>query len=147
VARWNGPLGVCVYLRLWINGILTVFFAQEERLWIADPRAIGHFFKNSNTLYEKLGSSREVIALMIGRGLVWADGSAFSNSVPSRVLTSTGDAHKRQRRAVAPAFGPVESKGLLPYFSQSVTKVGSHLVSIQHCDRRVLHSWQTNGTN
>jgi cytochrome P450 len=114
---------------------VTVFLAQEERLWIADPKAIGHILKNSNTLYGKLDSMREFVALVIDRGLVWADGSAFSNSAPFRVLTSTGDAHKRQRRAMTPAFGLVESKGLLPYFAQSATKVGSHLLSIQRCDR------------
>ena len=130
VARWNGPLGVCVCLRPWISEVLTVSLAQEERLWTADPKAIGHILKNCVTLYGKLDSSREVISSIIGRGLVWADGSAFSNSAPSRVLTSAGDVHKRQRRAMTPAFGLVEARGLLPYFAQSATKVGSHLLSI-----------------
>jgi len=34
-----------------------------------------------------------------------------------------GDIHKRHRRAMAPAFGLVEAKGLVPYFMGTVTKV------------------------
>ena len=34
----------------------------------------------------------------------------------------TGDAHKRHRRAMAPAFGLVEAKGLLPYFMDAAIK-------------------------
>lgn len=39
--------------------------------------------------------------------------------------------HKRHRRVMAPAFGPVEAKGLLPYFMDSAAKVRrsrSHLM-------------------
>ena len=99
-------------------------------MWIADPKAISHILKNSDVLYGKPNSMREMIALLTDRGLVWADGSVFSNLVTFQILTWTGDAHKRQRRAMSPAFGLVEAKGLLPYFTQSATKVGSHIMSI-----------------
>jgi len=39
---------------------------------------------------------------------------------------------------MAPAFGLIEARGMLPYFSQSVTKVGDRLTSIQYRDRYVL---------
>lgn len=35
---------------------------------------------------------------------------------------STGDVHKRHRRAMTPAFGLVEAKGLLPCFMETVNK-------------------------
>ena len=96
-------------------------------MWIADPKAISHILKNSDTLYGKPNSARELVALVVDRGLVWADGSAFSNLSPSQILTWIGDAHKRQRRAMSPAFGLVEAKGLLPYFAQSANKVSGCL--------------------
>ena len=107
-------------------------------MWIADPKAINHILKNSDALYGKQNGVRELLALVSDRGLVWADGSAFSNLVPFQILTWAGDAHKRQRRAMSPAFGLVEAKALLPYFAQSVAKVSSCFMSVELCDRRVL---------
>ena len=99
-------------------------------MWIADPKAINHILKSSDVLYGKLDSAREVVALLTDRGLVWAEGNVLSNLVPFQILTRTGDAHKRQRRAMSPAFGLVEAKALLPYFAQSANKVGIFLVSL-----------------
>lgn len=118
--------------------MLTATLAQEERLWIADPKAINHILKDPATRYKKLNSNREMAALILDRGLAWAEGDAFLNSVSSHILTPTGDAHKRQRRAMTPAFGLIEAKGLSPYFAQSAAKVGSHPTSVQHCDRSAL---------
>lgn len=87
-----------------------------------------------------------MIALILDRGLAWADGNTFPNSVYSRVLTSIGNTHKRHRRAMTPAFGLVEAKGLLPYFAQSVAKVDRLFIPID-CNFLTLRSWQTNGTN
>lgn len=107
-------------------------------MWIADPKTINHILKNSVTRYKKMNSTREMAALILDRGLAWAEGNAFLNSVSPRILTPIGDAHKRQRRAMAPAFGLVEAKGLSPYFAQSAAKVGGRLTSVQHCDRSTL---------
>ena len=98
-------------------------------MWLADPKAISHVLKNSQTIYSKL--NKELTALIVDRGVSWAEGIAFSNSTHSQILTSAGDAHKRQRRAMTPAFGLVEAKGLLPYFAQYATKVGNRLMSIE----------------
>jgi cytochrome P450 len=92
-------------------------------VWVADPKAINHILKNSTTTYRKLENVREMIAFILDRGLAWADGNTFPSSIYSQILTLTGDTHKRQRRAMTPAFGLVEAKGLLPYFAQSVAKV------------------------
>ena len=58
----------------------TTFLAQEDRLWTADPKAMNHILKNSCTLYKKQENVREMIALFVDRGLIWADGNALSNS-------------------------------------------------------------------
>ena len=56
----------------------------------------------------------------IGRGRVYSRNWPFLTSSSSN--NPTGDVHKRHRRAMAPAFGLVEAKGLLPYFMDSATK-------------------------
>ena len=106
---------------------LTAFFAQEERLWFADPKAINHILRNSCTVYRKQVVEREFLAVLFDRGLSWADGSVVPCSVYLHVslLTIIGEVHKRQRKAMAPTFGLAEAKGLLPYFAQSATKVRS----------------------
>jgi len=129
-----------VWLRPRINGKLTTLPTQEERLWVADPKAINHIFRNSGTLYKKTDRVREAIALVLDPGLSWADGKAFSKSIYPDILTATGDVHKRQRRAMTPAFGLVEIKGLLPYIAQSATKVHPCVMLVQDCDRSTLHA-------
>ena len=47
---------------------------QEERLWIADPKAAHHIIQGSGNLYGRLNSVREMLAAIMGRGLAWADG-------------------------------------------------------------------------
>jgi len=137
---WPVGMAHLGYIRLgpWINGTLTALPAQEERLWIADSKAINHILRNSGTLYRKMDGLREITALILDRGLAWADGKAFSKSVHPHILTVTGEVHKRQRRAMAPAFGLVEVKGLLPYFAQSATKVRPCVMPVQNCDRSAL---------
>lgn len=128
------------WLQLQVGVALTSFSPQEDRLWIADPKAINHIFKNSSALYRKLDSTRAMTELIIDRGLAWAEGNVFSNPIYPHILTATGEAHRRQRRAMTPAFGLVEAKGLLPYFAQSATKVRSCLTPVKHCDRSALHA-------
>ena len=49
------------------------------------------------------------------------DGPFLTSSSPNH---PKGETHQRQRRAMAPAFGPVEAKGLLPCFMDSANKAG-----------------------
>jgi len=75
IARWNGPLGVrfspgCREY-LYTCADITV---QEERLWITDPKAVHRILQGSGYLYEKLSSSRERLATITDKGLVWAVG-------------------------------------------------------------------------
>ena len=47
---------------------------QEDRLWIADPKAINHILQKSGYLYARPGNAQELIALSSGRGIIWAEG-------------------------------------------------------------------------
>lgn len=54
--------------------VLANAITQEERLWIADPKAIHHILQGSNRLYEKTLSVREVGATVVGWGVSTVDG-------------------------------------------------------------------------
>ena len=47
---------------------------QEDRLWIADPKAVHRILQGSGYLYGKPGHSRELIVTLLDRGLAWAEG-------------------------------------------------------------------------
>ncbi|KAF9778983.1 cytochrome P450 [Thelephora terrestris] len=83
ISRWNGSLG-------------------EERLWVADPKAIHHILQGSNRLYDKPSFIRELSAMVIDWG----------------VASVAGEAHTRQRRAMNPAFGLAEAKALYSCFAR-----------------------------
>jgi len=97
-------------------------------LWIADPKAIHRILQSGSYLYEKPRGRRELTARLVDRGLLWAEGESFLTPplVGITPILESGDVHKRQRRAMAPAFGLVEAKGLFPYFVQCSN-------SVSHC--------------
>jgi cytochrome P450 len=93
---------------------LTNVLTQEERLWVADPKAIHNIFQGPNRLYyDKPSFVRERSAMVIDWGVASAAGDLPLISHVLYLLTPTsGDAHKRQRRAMTPAFGHAEAKAL-----------------------------------
>ena len=100
---------------------------QEERLWVSDPKAINHIFQGANRLYERPHFIKEQIAVLTKGGLNSVDGKlpAMSHIIYLPVLTPIlGDVHKRQRRAMAPAFGLVEARALYPCFARCSNSVG-----------------------
>ena len=54
-----------------------VFALQEDRLWIADPKALHHILELSGYLYEKLYAFRERHTITLDRGVFWAAGRSF----------------------------------------------------------------------
>jgi cytochrome P450 len=65
--------------------------------------------------------------MFMDKGLVWATGESkplVSKGV-QLLIQCLGDAHKRQRRAMTPAFGLVESKALYPYFARCSNSVSN----------------------
>ena len=47
---------------------------QEDRLWIADPKALNHILQKSGYLYEKSSDIRERAGLLTDHGILWAEG-------------------------------------------------------------------------
>ena len=120
--------------------MLTTSFTQQDRLWVADPRAINHILRNSRTAYKKPDSIREMSAIFVDRGVSSADGNVVWRSVYPHILTIIGEVHKRQRKALSPAFGLAEAKGLLPCFAQTATKVHSSLAPSPHFHQSTLRT-------
>ena len=48
---------------------------QGERLFIADPKAIHHILQGTSYLYEKPRLTRELLELVIDRGLASVEGT------------------------------------------------------------------------
>lgn len=95
-------------------------------MWIADPKAIHHILHSTSYLYEKTHSIREVVATLTDRGLGTVEGEfSLVPIVVHPLILGLGDAHKRQRRAMIPAFGLVESKALYPCFTRCADSVSS----------------------
>ena len=75
VVRWNASLGVCfstgnkVLCSLQADHIL-----QEERLWIADPKAIHYILQGTNYLYQKPRHFMELLEAVIDKGIASVDG-------------------------------------------------------------------------
>jgi hypothetical protein len=71
VARWNGTLGVRFFLEM---DRYTDVVGQEQRLWVADPKAIHHILQNSSLVYEKPSVNRELLAALTDDGIATAKG-------------------------------------------------------------------------
>ena len=108
-------------------GADTDEIVQEERLWVADPKAIHHILKVSSYQYQKPPHTRAQREAVVGRGLVSVEGELpLTFRAVKGLILYLGDVHKRQRRAMVPAFGLVEAKGLYPCFSRCSN-------SVSHC--------------
>ncbi|KAJ7440146.1 cytochrome P450 [Mycena latifolia] len=81
----------------------------SRRIIFTDPKAIAHFFTKETYGYVQTPQSKRFLERLIGRGLFWAE----------------GDSHKRQRRALNPAFSPASIKNLFPIFLDSAYKAKS----------------------
>ena len=110
---------------------------QEDRLWLADPKAIQYILHGQGPInqYERPYAVREQSPMVVDRGLSWAAGrlSFLSDAVLRPLILNLGDTHKRQRRAVAPAFGLAEAKALYPHFARCS-------IAVSHCPKPLLTS-------
>lgn len=78
-----------------VNGVFG-----EGRLMISDPKALQYIIHTSGYAFPKWPERTEISRVLMGRGLLWAD----------------GDIHKRQRKVMLPGFGVPESKSFVPIF-------------------------------
>ncbi|KAF8909913.1 cytochrome P450 [Mucidula mucida] len=79
----------------------------EDRLVISDAKALQYIFHTSGYGFRKWPQRTEISRVLMGRGLLWAD----------------GDIHKRQRKVMLPGFGGPESKSFIPIFHRTACQL------------------------
>ncbi|KAG2137925.1 cytochrome P450 [Suillus clintonianus] len=78
----------------------------ESKVILWDPKAIAHFFAKDTWLYNQTPFNKIAGQLTVGRGVLWAD----------------GEGHKRQRKALNPAFSAAAIRNLTSVFQDSAHK-------------------------
>ncbi|KAG1733129.1 cytochrome P450 [Suillus lakei] len=81
-----------------------VFGQSKVILW--DPKAISHLFARDTWFYNHTPFNKIAIRTTIGRGVLWAD----------------GESHKRQRKALNPAFNAAAIRNLTSVFQDVAHK-------------------------
>ncbi|KAH9927549.1 cytochrome P450 [Amylocystis lapponica] len=76
--------------------------------------ALQHIYQTANTLWLKPTVRREFSRMFLGRGIAWAQ----------------GDDHKRHRKVLTPAFGNIESRGMMPIFRKVADRMCQHWKSV-----------------
>ncbi|KAF7969717.1 hypothetical protein HWV62_26120 [Athelia sp. TMB] len=79
----------------------------QNQLVLCDPKAISHLYSKETYGFVQTGFNRGFFEILIGRGLLWAE----------------GDSHKRQRKALTPAFSAPAIRHMLPIFLDSAYKI------------------------
>ncbi|KAJ6579602.1 cytochrome P450 [Mycena vulgaris] len=78
-----------------------------KKIVITDPMALAHFYNSERTVYVRTESDRLFLGRLFGRGLLWAE----------------GETHRRQRKALSPAFSNAAIRRLTAHFYDSAEKV------------------------
>ncbi|KAJ6579631.1 cytochrome P450 [Mycena vulgaris] len=78
-----------------------------RRTILCDPKAVNHFYSMERSIYVRSKLARAIIANLFGRGLLWAE----------------GESHKRQRKALTPAFSNAAIRRLTSIFYDSAYKM------------------------
>ncbi|KAK7053758.1 cytochrome P450 [Favolaschia claudopus] len=78
-----------------------------KQIILTDPKALIHCYTTERAVYVRNTSERQFIAEMFGRGVLWAE----------------GDTHKRQRKALTPAFSNAAIRRLTSVFYDSAYKL------------------------
>ncbi|KAG1873850.1 cytochrome P450 [Suillus subluteus] len=81
----------------------------QTRIVLSDPKAIAHFYARESWTYVQTPLSLALIENLVGRGLLW----------------SQGESHRRQRKALTPAFSNAAIRTLTSVFYDSAYKVKS----------------------
>jgi cytochrome P450 len=106
----------------------------QSKVILWDPKAISHFFARDTWLYNQTQFNKSVVRTTIGRGVLWAD----------------GESHKRQRKALNPAFSAAAIRSLTSVFYDAAHKTvlawDSEIESNQrtHCAVIDVQRWMNN---
>ncbi|KAG1860917.1 cytochrome P450 [Suillus subluteus] len=109
-----------------------VFGQSKVILW--DPKAISHFFARDTWLYNQIPFNKNVVRTTLGKGVLWAD----------------GESHKRQRKALNPAFSAAAIRSLTSVFHDAAHKTviawDGEIESNQgtHCAVIDVQKWMNN---
>ncbi|KAJ6454287.1 cytochrome P450 [Mycena vitilis] len=79
----------------------------RKKVVLTDPKAVVHFYSSERSVYTKAEDTRLFIGKIFGRGVLWAE----------------GDMHKRQRKALTPAFSNAAIRRLTAVFFDSAYKL------------------------
>ncbi|KAF5378997.1 hypothetical protein D9757_009094 [Collybiopsis confluens] len=79
----------------------------EDRLIVADPKALQYIYQGAGTKWLKPELRREFGRIFLGRGIAWAQ----------------GDDHKRHRKILAPAFTNIRTHSMIPVFSDTAERM------------------------
>ncbi|GAA6003065.1 hypothetical protein JCM10207_001969 [Rhodosporidiobolus poonsookiae] len=82
-------------------------FCGDQRLLLTDPVALNHILLSNAYDYPKPDEVRGDLAMILGKGILFAE----------------GDDHRRQRRIMAPSFGPGHLRELVPTFFERSYKL------------------------
>ncbi|KAF5371478.1 hypothetical protein D9615_009620 [Tricholomella constricta] len=85
-----------------------------SRIVIVDPKAAAHFYSKETFVYVQTPLARRFIENLFGRGLLWAE----------------GESHRRQRKALSPAFSNAAIRRLTSVFYDSSYKMKARWDSI-----------------
>ncbi|CCL99011.1 uncharacterized protein FIBRA_01019 [Fibroporia radiculosa] len=77
-----------------------------SRVVLCDPKAILHFYSHETFGYMQTELTKRSIENIVGKGILWAE----------------GESHKRQRKALSPAFSNAAIRRLTPVFYDSAYK-------------------------
>ncbi|KAG2035768.1 cytochrome P450 [Suillus americanus] len=102
----------------------------QTRIVLSDPRAIAHFYARETWTYVQTPLSLALLETSFGRGLLW----------------SQGEDHRRQRKALTPAFSNAAIRNLTSVFYDSAYKAkgawdtaiesskdGDTVIEVQNC--------------
>ncbi|KAG1729375.1 cytochrome P450 [Suillus lakei] len=81
----------------------------QTKIVLSDPKAIAHFYAQESWTYVQTPLSLTLIERLVGRGVLW----------------SQGESHRRQRKALTPAFSNAAIRKLTSVFYDSAHKVKS----------------------
>ncbi|KAJ6459949.1 cytochrome P450 [Mycena sanguinolenta] len=124
---------VSLLFQEWTSQFGTVFRIPTafggHRTILYDPKAVNHFYSSERSVYVKSQLGRAIISSLFGRGLLWAE----------------GEGHKRQRKALTPAFSNATIRRLTSVFYESSYKLKTRwdtiidntandaIIDVEHC--------------
>ena len=106
-----------------------------------------HVYK-ARYAYHKRVDMNHMTYLMLGPGILWAEGTSRRTNPPSLqsegILLSIGDMHQRHRKVMNPAFSAQQLLSFVPLFQRTAQKVRLHCstADVMWCAHIHIHHHQ-----